>query len=694
MGRSQAPDQAGRGPELRGCFPPACRPSTSAPFDYFYWDDFWCTAGLRSASELLAARPANGRRRAGPSRCRRAAGRTRSPRSASCRGGSAGDAIPAGPRRAIDAGVIGSLVACEPLRLLASDDRRIAATLDVVARAVQSRRRVLPGEQPHRARARPSRCRWPKSSSPRATAAPSIGWHGCSTPPPRPGPGPKPSIRSCRRVHGRRPPRAGGGGLPVVRAQHAGAGAARDGRDDVAWARAVLDVARRAGGAGLRGARRADPLRDDVVSPCGGTATARRCCGSSWPHDDVDGGAADRTGPRSRLVDDRTVGRGTAVGTRAREPCRDEQRASSARCATARGARRAQGRDRPRRAGRHPRLAGPRPDDPRRPSRRSTRRKSGGESGLGRATRRASGGRSASPTSPRRSRSSPTPTSRCCTSSTRSCELGLVDQDVALQMARVIGSSACADRVAKIDAIEHESTSPYLDDGTEPAVVRASFLTSVDAADPRVRVAAPPPGRGPAPDGARGGAAGSTQVRRRLRRPGRVHCALSQQVDEHELAAIVDRFEAIGLRRRRPPRRPGREDDRRRGDVRRRRRRRPRSRSRSRWPRPTADDESVRRAGRARLRARARAGRRLLRPDGEPRQPHRDIAYPGAVVVSADVHDALADDPDRWQSLRPRYLKDIGRVQLWAARREGDEFDTRRVRSSGLAAGAARFATR
>jgi class 3 adenylate cyclase len=52
------------------------------------------------------------------------------------------------------------------------------------------------------------------------------------------------------------------------------------------------------------------------------------------------------------------------------------------------------------------------------------------------------------------------------------------------------------------------------------------------------------------------------------------------------------------------------------------------------------------------------------------------IAYAGSVVVSGDIHDQLADSPDlRWKSLRTRYLKDIGRVQLWAVRRAGDEFD-------------------
>ena len=41
-------------------------------------------------------------------------------------------AIPAGPRRHLDAGVIGSLVACDPLNLLPADDARVRATVDVV----------------------------------------------------------------------------------------------------------------------------------------------------------------------------------------------------------------------------------------------------------------------------------------------------------------------------------------------------------------------------------------------------------------------------------------------------------------------------------------------------------------------------------------------------------------------------------
>ena len=47
-----------------------------------------------------------------------------------------------------------------------------------------------------------------------------------------------------------------------------------------------------------------------------------------------------------------------------------------------------------------------------------------------------------------------------------------------------------------------------------------------------------------------------------------------------------------------------------------------------------------------------------------------NIALPGAVVVSASVHEALGDDPRYvFHPLRVRSLKDIGRVRLWRTRR-------------------------
>jgi adenylate cyclase len=52
------------------------------------------------------------------------------------------------------------------------------------------------------------------------------------------------------------------------------------------------------------------------------------------------------------------------------------------------------------------------------------------------------------------------------------------------------------------------------------------------------------------------------------------------------------------------------------------------------------------------------------------------IAYAGSVVVSAEVHNALAEtDAYVFRSLRTRHLKDIGRVSLYAVRRRSDPFE-------------------
>jgi adenylate cyclase len=58
-----------------------------------------------------------------------------------------------------------------------------------------------------------------------------------------------------------------------------------------------------------------------------------------------------------------------------------------------------------------------------------------------------------------------------------------------------------------------------------------------------------------------------------------------------------------------------------------------------------------------------------------------NIALPGSVVVADGVRQALADDPRFvWRSLRPRTLKDIGRVPLWTVRSPGEDPDDRRIR--------------
>jgi adenylate cyclase len=52
------------------------------------------------------------------------------------------------------------------------------------------------------------------------------------------------------------------------------------------------------------------------------------------------------------------------------------------------------------------------------------------------------------------------------------------------------------------------------------------------------------------------------------------------------------------------------------------------------------------------------------------------IAYPGSVIVSAEVHDAVSElDDFGFNSLRSHYLKDIGRVPLWRMRSATDPLE-------------------
>lgn len=98
------------------------------PNDFYYWDDFWGVAGLRCAAELLLPDDAK--------------------LSAECEREAAGfmaaiersfptgphrrfpGAIPASPKRRMDSGAVGSLVADYPLGLFAPGDERIRRTAD------------------------------------------------------------------------------------------------------------------------------------------------------------------------------------------------------------------------------------------------------------------------------------------------------------------------------------------------------------------------------------------------------------------------------------------------------------------------------------------------------------------------------------------------------------------------------------
>lgn len=118
-------------PALRGLLPAGISAEHLGPHDYFYWDDFWALAGLRDGARLLLA--------AGEDEAADRAKAFLDSMTADVRASMAltaerlgTKAVPAGPRRRIDPGVIGSLSAVWPLQLLGADDEAMQATLDVV----------------------------------------------------------------------------------------------------------------------------------------------------------------------------------------------------------------------------------------------------------------------------------------------------------------------------------------------------------------------------------------------------------------------------------------------------------------------------------------------------------------------------------------------------------------------------------
>lgn len=120
-----------RDESVRGLLPAGVSAEHLGPFDFFYWDDLWGVRGLLDAAEVLGA---VGEQRAAGDASRMAAGlRADLERSLELTAARLGTpAMPAGPRRRIDPGVIGSLAACWPLRLFDAEDPRVMATADVV----------------------------------------------------------------------------------------------------------------------------------------------------------------------------------------------------------------------------------------------------------------------------------------------------------------------------------------------------------------------------------------------------------------------------------------------------------------------------------------------------------------------------------------------------------------------------------
>ncbi len=93
------------------------------PNDYYYWDDFWCIAGLRAASELLAASDPRDAAEFRDEAEAFAAAVDRSLATCAERVGRPG--MPASPYRRLDAGAIGSITLGYPLAACAPDDPRL-----------------------------------------------------------------------------------------------------------------------------------------------------------------------------------------------------------------------------------------------------------------------------------------------------------------------------------------------------------------------------------------------------------------------------------------------------------------------------------------------------------------------------------------------------------------------------------------
>ncbi|NDV61786.1 hypothetical protein G0Q06_04920 [Puniceicoccales bacterium CK1056] len=114
---------------FRGLLPAGFSAEHLGPNDFYYWDDFWGAAGLRSAAAVLDARGES--ERAGEissmasafEKAILASIETHEP-------ARVGKAIPAAPTRRMDSGAIGSLVADYPLALSWVPRERILATAE------------------------------------------------------------------------------------------------------------------------------------------------------------------------------------------------------------------------------------------------------------------------------------------------------------------------------------------------------------------------------------------------------------------------------------------------------------------------------------------------------------------------------------------------------------------------------------
>ncbi|CAN5799849.1 hypothetical protein BH10ACT1_BH10ACT1_11230 [soil metagenome] len=256
----------------------------------------------------------------------------------------------------------------------------------------------------------------------------------------------------------------------------------------------------------------------------------------------------------------------------------------------------------------------------------------------------------------------------------RFLDMGMIDDDLVVQMARVIGSSLARVASALVDAIDpaeptnhHMGETAHGDDdfAAVAPVLLPTLLQVMDfvwrrhvQAEVRARMSREHAGTDP--DHRAVGFADLVGF-----------TALSQQVTAHELAAVVDRFEGIAY-----------------DTV---------SRLGGRVVKMIGDEvmfavADVRAAAEIALtlsetyrdddelsdvRVGLASGPVLQReadlfgPVVNRASRIVNIAFPGAVVCSGEVHEALAEEPGFvWKTIGPRNLKNIGKVPLFVLRRE------------------------
>ena len=147
------------------------------------------------------------------------------------------------------------------------------------------------------------------------------------------------------------------------------------------------------------------------------------------------------------------------------------------------------------------------------------------------------------------------------------------------------------------------------------------------------------------------------------------YTALSQELEPDELGALVSRFEELALRHGRRARRAGRQDHRRRGDV-----RRPSDAAAAARIALRLTERSARRraASRRTRRSRLRLGASPAKATTTARSSTSPAGWssspsPAPCSRPTSCTTRSGDDPAfAWQRLRPRRIRDIGRVEIWA----------------------------